>query len=219
MKKHELARSLEHAFDYFNSVLFAGTLPPAIITLQRRKGARGYFHPNAFEQRTGNDTQTLAHNLATSKTHEIAMNPDTFADRTDKEVLSTLVHEMCHHWQAHFGKPGRRGYHNAEWAAKMLEIGLHPYNVDQPEKMTGQRITHRIITDFALDRFDKAADALLSTRFGLHFQSSASLVTSAGSKERNKTKYECSACGLNVWGKPDLRLLCVDCEEPLAEVH
>lgn len=45
--------------------------------------------------------------------------------RTDRDILSTLLHEMVHHWQYRFGTPGRRGYHNIEFAAKMLEVGLH----------------------------------------------------------------------------------------------
>jgi hypothetical protein len=30
--------------------------------------------------------------------------------------LSTLVHEMAHLQQNHFGKSSRTGYHNKEWA-------------------------------------------------------------------------------------------------------
>jgi hypothetical protein len=44
------------------------------------------------------------------ETDEIALSPGTFAQRTDEEILSTLVHEMVHHWQRHFGKPGRGRY-------------------------------------------------------------------------------------------------------------
>jgi hypothetical protein len=47
-------------------------------------------------------------------------------------VLSTLVHEQAHLWQHHFGKPGRGRYHNREWAAKMVEIGLIPSATGEP---------------------------------------------------------------------------------------
>jgi len=33
---------------------------------------------------------------------------------------------MVHQWQQHHGKPGRRGYHNKQWAAKMNSVGLVP---------------------------------------------------------------------------------------------
>src|SRR5262245_14971271 len=32
------------------------------------------------------------------------------------QILSTLVHEMVHGEQHHYGKPSRGGYHNKQWA-------------------------------------------------------------------------------------------------------
>lgn len=32
--------------------------------------------------------------------------------------------------------------------------------------------------------------------------------TAAGAGKSNRAKYNCSACGMNVWGKPDLKILC-----------
>ncbi len=34
-------------------------------------------------------------------------------------------------------------------------------------------------------------------------------------KKKNKIKYSCSKCGINVWGKPDLKILCIECEKLL----
>src|SRR5438477_344895 len=96
--------TLRTAFDFFNRRLFAGELPPALISMQRRPVARGYCSAKPFtgRRRGGRGMD------------EIALNPNTFKDRTDGEILLTLIHEMVHHWQAHFGKPGRRLYHNEE---------------------------------------------------------------------------------------------------------
>ena len=33
---------------------------------------------------------------------------------------------MTHHWQQCFGSPSRNGYHNMQWARKMVEVGLMP---------------------------------------------------------------------------------------------
>ena len=63
----------------------------------------------------------LSRRHAEETTDEIALNPATFHDRTAEEILSTLVHEMVHLWQHHFGTPSRASYHNREWAAKMKE--------------------------------------------------------------------------------------------------
>src|SRR5262249_14968218 len=124
--------SLDAAYDYFNRKLFAGQLPPCLITMQRHKGAYGYFSGQRFASL--DDPKEV--------TDEIALNPATFGSRTPPEILSTLVHEMVHLWQHHFGKPSRRTYHNKEWAAKMKAVGLVPSDSGEPGgKETGQHMT------------------------------------------------------------------------------
>jgi len=34
-------------------------------------------------------------------------------------------------------------------------------------------------------------------------------------KDPSKTPYVCLACAVGVWGKPDLNLLCMDCDQPM----
>lgn len=139
----------QQAYDFFNGELFDGELPPCLITLQRRKRTYGYFSQARFINRGGR------------RTDEIAMNPVYFASTPVEDVLSTLVHEMVHLWQAHHGRPGRRGYHNAEWAAKMKAVGLQPSSTGLPGgKETGERVDHFIAPD---GRFIMAARKLLAT--------------------------------------------------------
>ena len=41
-----------------------------------------------------------------------------------------------------------------------------------------------------------------------------------GEKKENKSnrlKYSCTGCGINVWGKPQLKINCVDCDLLLIE--
>src|SRR5271167_1872363 len=101
--------SLDAAYDHFNRELFSGQLPPCLITMQRHKGAYGYFSGNRFASLANPEEVT----------DEIALNPATFAARTPTQILSTLVHEMVHLWQHHGRKPSRNGYHNKEWAGQM----------------------------------------------------------------------------------------------------
>lgn len=112
---------LQRAFDHFNQRLFGGTIPPCLITFQREKRTYGYFSSERFVHRDGK-----------TKTDEIAMNPSYFAVVPLMEVLQTLVHEMVHSWQFHFGTPSRKGYHNQEWASKMEAVGLMPSSTGQP---------------------------------------------------------------------------------------
>jgi hypothetical protein len=193
---------LQEAFDHFNAVLFAGQLPDVFITYQRHAHSRGHFSADRFSGRVG----------AFGK-HELALNPDHFLGRTDEQITSTLTHEMVHVWQHVRGKPGTRGYHNKEWAAKMKAIGLQPSNTEAVGgKETGQQMSHYIIPD---GPFAKAFAALAATGWGLNLQSAHRSAAKGGTN--SKTKFTCSSCGANAWGKPDLEILCMRCFSRVCE--
>jgi SprT-like family len=188
---------LQEAYDHFNTALFGGGLGDVFITYQRRAHSRGYFSADRFSGRIGEFGK-----------HELALNPDHFIGRTDEEVASTLGHEMVHVWQHVFGKPSARGYHNKEWAAKMKAIGLQPSNTGAVGgKETGQQMTHYIISG---GRFTKAFAALAATGWKLNLQSAHRPGPKGGTN--SKTKFTCSACGQNAWGRPDLAVTCTPCQ-------
>lgn len=138
---------LQSAYDKFNQSLFDGKLPECLITLQREKNTCGYFSSARFTNKDG------------VKIDEIAINPSFFAVTPVVEVMQTLVHEMCHLWQFHFGQPGRGRYHNAEWADKMEAIGLMPSSTGKP----GGKKTGDCMADYAIQggRFFYACKELL----------------------------------------------------------
>jgi hypothetical protein len=204
---HRTDTSLDAAYDHFNRELFKGQLPPCLITMQRHKGAYGYFSGDRFANVDN----------AEEITDEIALNPAHFASRTATQTLSTLVHEMVHLWQHRdkSGKPSRNGYHNRQWAAKMRQVGLIPTDTGQPGgKETGQKVMHLIEEG---GRFEKACTAFLAKRGPIlyHDRAGESESTTRKAKAASKTKYTCPTCGLNAWAKPDANLWCGDCQEPM----
>lgn len=144
---HELYTPLIHAFNHFNKTLFAGELPPVIFTLQRKKNVMGFF----AAKRWGNVKGELC--------SEISINPSYFANCRIIEIFQTLVHEMVHAWQYHFGHPSEGHYHNKEWAQKMMDIGLMPSDTGEP----GGAIVGRNMSDFIMKQglFMTAAYTLL----------------------------------------------------------
>lgn len=150
----EAYAELQQAYDHFNSRLFNGQLPGALLTLQREKDTFGYFSRNRFVGRKLGD-----------KVDEIAMNPSYFAVVPLVEVLQTLVHEMVHQWQHHFGKPGRSRYHNHEWAEKMQKVGLMPSHTGQPG---GRKVGDRV-ADYAIEGglFLQACQDLIAGQFSV----------------------------------------------------
>ncbi|RED44130.1 SprT-like domain-containing protein [Aestuariispira insulae] len=216
---------LQDAYDFFNRELFGGQLPDCIITLQREKRTMGYFSPNRFVSQ---------HGLTQD---EIALNPIYF-DLTDiTETMQTIAHEMAHQWQQHYGqRKSRHGYHNKEWAAKMIEIGLMPTDTGKP----GGKTTGFKISDYPIERgaFLESVRKLKKEKFAISWRDRFSLVqqtmeegaqpitvvtdTLTGEEvthPRSKTKYvhQCvdeqtgEITDQNVWGKPGLNLVCGDC--------
>lgn len=187
---------LYDAYDALNARFFESTLPRCVITLQHSRSCYGYYHQEKFVE------------LGSGRpTHEIALNPDDF-DRSETDVLATLLHEMCHCWQAEFGKPSRSGYHNKEWAEKMLDVGLELQAVGKPAgQQTGQKVSHRIVPTGAFLSF---ATGYLSKQKLLLFKSYRD-VDDKKPTRNSKTKYTCPYCGQNAWAKPAAELLCGVC--------
>jgi predicted SprT family Zn-dependent metalloprotease len=149
----EAYTELQHAYDFYNKELFGGQLTSCLLTYQRSKRTFGYFSKDRFGHRDAR------------KTHELALNPEYFAVVPLIEVLQTLVHEMTHLWQEHFGKPGRACYHNVQWANKMEEIGLMPSSTGLPGgKRIGQSLADYMI---AGGQFEKVTKRLLSSGFAI----------------------------------------------------
>lgn len=196
--------AFQQMFDYFNAALFGGTLPPVILNFSRKANTLGFFAPDRWE-REGEKV-----------THEISLNPAYLKHRDQRAVVSTLVHEMAHHWQQEFGKPSRRGYHNEEWAAKMEELGLMPSSTAAPGgARTGYRVSHYIIDGGPFARaFEKMPREYLLPWLCWEGQGARAKKP----RQPSKVKFTCEVCGSNAWGKPDLKLVCGDCVQPMIAV-
>lgn len=192
--------ALSAAFDHFNKELFGNELPPVLLTLNRKRGALGYFWAEQARSRDG------------EVAHEIALNPEGM-DRDVRTVLSTLVHEMAHHWQQVFGKPGKGAFHNMEWAEKMLELGLKPISIDKPGKMTGRRVTHEVVEggayDLSYEKFAKKGHDLS------WFVTRPSKL--ARERDLSKVRTTCPCCGNTAWCKAGMRIVCGDCDEMMEQ--
>jgi predicted SprT family Zn-dependent metalloprotease len=192
---------LTEAYAFFNARLFDGKLPACLITMQRKAKAYGYFAGGRFGSKDGSEIAD-----------EIALNPTHFKGRGLEDSLSTLVHEMAHLWQHHFGKPSRTGYHNKEWAACMAAIGLIPSDTGEPGgKQVGQNMSHYIEPG---GRFQKAFGALAARGFDplyVELWDEAESRKTRKTKAASKTWYTCPDCQTNAWAKPDVHLVCGEC--------
>ena len=187
--------SLQAIFDYYNKRLFNSQLYGCMLNFSRKNKSYGFF---AAERWEGDKNQQI---------HEISLNPEFTKNRKPIEWISTIAHEMVHLWQQDFGKPSRTGYHNKEWAEKMKAIGLQPYCTSDISKEVGQNVSHTIIENgkFA-QAFEKMPEEIILPFLCIQEKEKEK------KKSKNKTKYYCPECDVNVWGKPDLDIMCNDCE-------
>lgn len=196
---------------------------------------------------------------------ELAINPDYFTGHSTLEIFQTLVHEQCHIWQYHHGKPSRRGYHNQEWAELMESIGLIPSSTGRPGgRRTGEKMAdyvqrpgrfldasieliaaknelpwydcwrtfqpHSSSTIFSVDGKPQLASVelesalmkpiggvLLARAVGVSEFEAANdkdkEIHLSAARKQTRLKYQCPSCTSSVWGKPELRILCADCNE------
>jgi predicted SprT family Zn-dependent metalloprotease len=193
-------KAYQQMFDYFNLHLFEDKLPACLLNLSRMNKALGFFAPERWKKATDEDGIVAM--------GEISLNPDHMS-RGHKDGAGTLIHEMCHLQRRSMpGKQPRGGYHDKPWAEMMLAVGLIPRSIDQPGKMTGNKVTHDIEEGGA---FEKAFDAM-PKEFLLPFSHIRIEDKNAKAKTASKTKYTCPECETNAWAKPDTNLMCGDCE-------
>ena len=149
----EIYSALQRAYDHFNTTLFGGKLPSVLIVLQRKTKTMGYVSYQRWESGDGRTVD------------ELAVNPEFFLGFSNLETLQTMVHEMVHIWQQHFGNPSRRCYHNHEWANKMISLGLMPSHTGRPGgRRVGQKIAEYAYSDGS---FFISALRLFFSGFGL----------------------------------------------------
>lgn len=199
------ARAFQEMFEHFNAELFGGELSPVLLNFSRKSGALGFFAPERWSD-------------GGAPVHEISINPMYLSERTAQQSASTLVHEMAHLWQAEHGEPGKRGYHNKEWAEKMEAVGLTPSATGAPGgARTGQRMTHYVTPGGVFEAAWASRPVLSEQLFPIMAQEPADTERKKASV-KSKTKYTCSGCATNLWAKPGLENLhCSDCDVDFSE--
>ena len=204
----EQFKLFDDLYSYYNKELFYGLLNDCMITTSRKKKTFGLFARNTWQKNKSKDSAEI---------HEISLNPD-FLDRIDEAWQATLVHEMVHLWQQDFGKTSRAGYHNKQWAEKMKEIGLYPSNTgEEGGKETGQSCSHYIIPGGAfIEAFKRLQEKQIKYITVANLVEGRGKGKAAAASARSKTKYTCF-CKNNVWGKPDLLIVCAVCNQRFIE--
>ncbi len=78
----------------------------------------------------------------------------------------------------------------------------------------GHSMTHYVIPD---GKFDTLTKELLKKKI-IRWESGKKTNQPGSEYNKNKVKYTCPDCKINVWGKPGLNVACVDCSIQLKAI-
>lgn len=194
-------KALQTAYAFFNKKFFSGELPEVFFLFDYHvKRVGGFFAP-----------EKMIYDKDTEATHVVCLNPD-YLYRDVVEVFGTLIHEMCHVAEYH-GKEKKpsctRNYHSKVWQDLMTSCFL--IGEVNATRTSGSTI---IPED---GKFKAVVEEYLVSYEWLTVKSSDAIkidpVKVKKAKAKNKVKYTCHSCGSNVWGKPNLAILCKPCGE------
>jgi hypothetical protein len=123
-KISEVQKTLESVADKINAKLFGGTITPYVITIQTkgRKNAKGWASTGSYWA-TNNKKKRVGY-------QEVNICAEFLSDADG--VYETLVHELCHIWNAQndIKDCSKSGVHNKKFKSKAESVGLKVEKLD-----------------------------------------------------------------------------------------
>ena len=236
-------------FDIFNALFFGNELEPVMLVFQEQRGVAGMFKFKSLEIKDEKSGKKMMVNRGVWQNgeqglSEISLNPKVhfteFAEGKGMDAISTLVHEMVHHWEfssavASDNKVPRDNYHGKIFAEKMESLGLiTTNNGKEGGARTGRTMTHYVDKNGPFAQlFKMLPEELLWPIKGPKANKEKGFVLPPPIKpknhrSRNKVKYECPhihkvsekgdrECDVTIWSKPDRegQLACMNHGEPV----
>ena len=196
-----------------NDTYFEGSLPPVVITVQSSPKAYGHYTTwDAWRQ----DEKGY---------REINLGAENLS-RAIELTISTLLHEMVHHYCAMAGiKDTSRGgtYHNKKFKAEAekrgLVIGYDPRIGHSPTSPSDSLIA--FIEGQGWTGIDLSRTGCYGASGGAEGGSGSDPGGGAetGKKKSNVRKYLCPSCGCSVRATKEVHIGCLDCNCPMELVE
>ncbi|UUW74404.1 SprT-like domain-containing protein [Pseudomonas oryzihabitans] len=234
---------IEAAYDWFNERLYDGKLPGCIFTLQRKANTFGYYSESRFLRRNGTGkSDEIALNCAYFAHRSIKK---TLSTLVHEQVHQWQAHfgkrsrggyhnaewadkmESIGLMPSDTGEPGGRRC-GQQMTHYIIEGG--PFDLACDELIESGAMLSWI--DVVTQRVPMSATQLFGPggepvpqpedpTIDIPALTTAGLIQPSSRPEdpKNKRKYTCPSCHLNVWGKPGLsgKLQCVECEVRFVE--
>jgi len=211
MTKHfptiQQSTKYQMVFDYFNRTLFDDKLHSCMLVFSRNNNIiGGYFAPDKWVNDDG------------EKVHEIAINANSMIDSNFQTIMETIIHEMIHLEQHLDGTSSRNGYHNKGFIDRAQAFGFEVIgsgqSVDTKLKEGG------IAEKACLDMPDELLFDWLAYQLdvpGNEGEKGQGQATAPKRKSGKRKCYQCPVCGMRVWGKAGLSVMCGTDDRTLVE--
>ena len=192
-------RKLDELFRYYK-MLFDVELPDCMITLGTDHEESNFFKPKAWIDKSNK----------LSLISNIILNPVIIGHKSIDWHIA-IVLGMVHLKQYLYGNPGRRGYHNLEYAKMAEKAGIIMSDTGMPGGMkTGEKLLQYVPADSPLEKAYKNHPDKYIRYVSFYLGEAKS------SSNKSQKKYTCP-CGINMWGKRRLRVTCDECNGKLVE--
>lgn len=210
----ELYADFDFIRHYLTDRHFAGSMPPCVVTFNRRPRGIAYIGADTFENIVGETAHELSFNIAKLRQHD------------DRFAMSVVACALVGVWRQTHGprgkgnRPPTKGYCDRSMASKMEEIGLVPSDTGTPDgkKRTGYGISYYIAEG---GPFDLDARELLATGFRIRWRDHPSQLPriehdeasseGAPQKKATRVRFECPECEQLAWAKATAVLECGVC--------
>ena len=236
----ETYQELQTAYDHFNKELFDNELPGCLITLQREKKTFGYYSPKRFVNKQKAETDEIAMNPSYFSIRTIEETLSTIVHECVHQFqqhFGTPGRSRYHNkeWSDKMESIGLMPTSTGKEGGKKTGDRMSHYTI---EGMLFDNSCKRLVTkNFRItwaDRFPPVKEVESIATFSpapdaVEGQEPVDkpIINSAAEemkgwgievadippkKKSTRAKLSCPDCNTNVWGKPTLKILCVDCD-------
>lgn len=228
----ELYAKIQKVIDELDATFFSGKgkqkIPELVFAInnQCRACVTAFVSPDALYDKVNN-----------RKLQYMGINPKHL-NRDMSDILATICHELCHIYENAYIHIPRGGYHDKQWEELMKDCGLNPVFLNKCKTAVSTKVVEdgnfaKFVAKFKenhgedyfnIVEYSSIVEHQTKVTLGIEDDDEDDDIPKADNADkpvkkynRNKIKYTCPDCGMHLWGKSNLSVICGECNMKLKE--